>query len=408
MTVRTVICGAGISGLALAHRLAAEGGEVVLVERAPGRRPQGYMIDFFGPGLEGVEAMGLLPAFERAAYHYQEGHLVGADGRRKATVLTKSFARGRLLSMMRPDIEAVLAEHLPAGVELRYDTALTGVTERPDGVSVTLADGTVLDADLLVGADGIHSTVRRLVFGPEQRYLRYLGLHTAAFTFDAPDVHAATEHAFRLTDSVDRQMGFYALRDGRVAAFTVHRSADPALPGDPRAAIRRAYAGLGWVTPRALEQCPPAEEIYYDQVAQIELPRWSSDRVVLLGDAAYAVSLIAGQGASLGIAGAYLLADRLVRVPSIEAAIAGFERLWRPVVTERQRNARSLARWFLPATPADLRIRRLMLGLSRMPFVMDRLATLLTGKDVTLADVLRRADDRPLGPVSGSVPSTSA
>ncbi|TDC04522.1 FAD-dependent oxidoreductase [Nonomuraea longispora] len=389
--MRTVICGAGISGLALAHRLAALGGEVVVVERAPGPRPQGYMIDFFGPGLEAVEAMGLLPPFERAAYHYDEGRLVDRDGRRRATIRTKSFARGRLLNLLRPDIEAVLADNLPAEVELRYDTALTEVADRPDGVTVTLKDGTVLDADLLVGADGIHSTVRRLVFGPEDRYLRYLGLHTAAFTFDAPDVHAATEDAFCLTDSIDRQMGLYALRDGRVAAFAVHRSADPTIPDDLRGAIQRAYTGLGWVTPRALEQCPPPEEIYYDQVAQIELPEWSTGRVVLLGDAACAVSLIAGQGASLGIAGAFLLADRLAHAPAIERATAEFEHLWRPVVEDKQRNARSMARWFLPSSPTDLRIRRTMLSLTRVPFVTGYLSSVLAGKDTKLADVMRQA-----------------
>ncbi|KAB8188506.1 NAD(P)-binding protein [Nonomuraea phyllanthi] len=397
--MRTVICGAGISGLALAHLLAAQGGEVVVVERAPGPRPQGYMIDFFGPGLEASEAMGLLPALERVAYHYDEGHLVDGDGRRRSTIQTKSFSRGRLLSLMRPDIEAVLAGNLPAEVELRYGTALTDVADRPGGVAVTLEDGTVLDADLLVGADGIHSTVRRLVFGPEERYLRYLGLHTAAFTFDAPDVHAATKSAFCLTDSIDRQLGLYGLRDGRVATFAVHRSADPTIPDDPRPAIQRAYTGLGWVTPRALELCPPAEEIYYDQVAQIELPQWSSGRVVLLGDAAYAVSLIAGQGASLGIAGAFLLADRLAHTRSIERGAAEFERLWRPVAEEKQRNARSMARWFLPASPTDLRIRRVMLGLTRVPFVMGYVSSLLAGKDTKLADVLRQASGTATEPV---------
>ncbi|MEO3802071.1 FAD-dependent monooxygenase [Nonomuraea sp. B1E8] len=388
--MRTVICGAGISGLALAHRLATLGGEIVVVDRAPGPRPQGYMIDFFGPGLEAVDAMGLLPAFERPAYRYDEGRLVDQNGRRRATIRTKSFSRGRLLNLLRPDIEAVLAENLPAEVELRYDMALTDVVNHPDGVTVTLEDGTVLDADLLVGADGIHSTVRRLVFGPEDHYLHYLGLHTAAFTFDAPDVHAVTKHAFCLTDSVNRQMGFYALRDGRVAAFAVHRSADPTIPDDLRVAIQRAYTGLGWVTPRALEQCPPAKEIYYDQVAQIELPEWSTGRVVLVGDAAYAVSLIAGQGASLGIAGAFLLADRLAHAPTIERATAEFERLWRPVVEDKQRNARSMARWFLPSSPTDLRIRRIMLSLTRVPFVTGYLSSILAGKDTKLADVMRQ------------------
>ncbi|MGW4412835.1 hypothetical protein ACWEJ6_53290 [Nonomuraea sp. NPDC004702] len=237
----------------------------MVVERASGPRSQGYMIDFFGPELEAVEAIELLAAFERVAYHYDEGHLVDRNGNPRATLRTKSFSRGMLMSLLRPDIEAVLRESFPPKVELRYGAALTGVANRAGGVMVTLQDGTVLEADLLVGADGIHPTVRRLVIGPEERYLRYLGLHTAAFTLDAPDVHAATRRASCRTDSVDRQMAFYALRDGRVAAFAVHRSADPTLQDDPREAIQRACTGLGWVTPRALEQCPPAGEICYDR-----------------------------------------------------------------------------------------------------------------------------------------------
>jgi 2-polyprenyl-6-methoxyphenol hydroxylase-like FAD-dependent oxidoreductase len=192
-----------------------------------------------------------------------------------------------------------------------------------------------------------------------------------------------------LTDTVGRQMGFYGLRDGRVAAFAVHRTADPALPRDVRAAVRAAYAGLGWVVPTALDRCPPSAEIYYDVVAQIEMPRWSRDRIVLLGDACYAVSLLAGQGASLGVAGAFVLAEQLARAGSIDAALSSYERLWRPVADEKQRTGRAGARWFLPVTPGQLRIRRAALRLARVP-VLDRLvAGVVAGKSTALIRNLR-------------------
>jgi 2-polyprenyl-6-methoxyphenol hydroxylase-like FAD-dependent oxidoreductase len=164
----------------------------------------------------------------------------------------------------------------------------------------------------------------------------------------------------------------------------VHRTADPSLPDDPRAAIRSAYRELGSVVPEALERCPAPDEIYYDQVAQIVMPQWSRERVVLLGDAAYAVSLLAGQGASLGIAGAYLLADRLTQASSIEAALTEYERVWRPEVEAKQRTGRSAAHWFLPASNAALRARRLALHLLQLP-LLNRLApTAMTGKPITL------------------------
>lgn len=382
--MRVIICGAGIAGLALAHRLATLGQEVTVLERAPSPRAQGYMIDFFGPGYDAMRAMGLLPALEEVAYHISEAVLVDEHGRRRAAIDILQFAEGDLLSVMRPDLERVLREHLPAGVDLRYGAMLTGVTNRPDGVRIGLADGSALDADLLIGADGIHSTVRRLVFGPETSYVRQLGFHTAAYTFDAPHIDDEVGGRFCLTDTIGSQFGFYSLRDGRVASFAVHRAPDPSLPADSRAAIRTSYADLGWVVPEALALCPDENELYYDQVAQIVMPHWSQGRVALVGDASYAVSLLAGQGASLGIAGAYVLADQLVNAPSIEAGLAEYERIWRPLVEEKQKTGRSAARWFLPASRLELVMRRVVLRVLRLPLLRSLLPAAIAGKPTTL------------------------
>lgn len=397
--MKVVICGAGIAGLALANRLSARGDEVVVVERAPGPRGQGYMIDFFGPGYDAAEAMGLLPAIGARAYAIERASFVDETGRERASIHTPTVASGRLLSIMRPDLEGVLREALPGDVDLRFGTRLTGVDDTGDRVTVQLGD-TSVEADLLVGADGVHSAVRAAVFGPEERFLRDLGLHTAAFTFDDPEIHAEVAGRFCLTDTVDRQMGFYGLRDGRVAAFAVHRPADPRLPAEPRPAIREAYRGLGWVVPQALRACP-AEDIYYDQVAQIRMPSWSSGRVVLLGDACYAVSLLAGQGASLAVSGAYVLADRLARSTSVPEALADYERLWRPVVEEKQQTGRSAARWFLPGSQLQLHFRRAMLALAKLP-VLDRYVTArLAGKSTGLITSLRAAE-RDSSPIAAA------
>ncbi|MGN5381171.1 FAD-dependent monooxygenase [Streptomyces lasalocidi] len=268
---------------------------------------------------------------------------------------------------MRPDLELALRERLSLAVRLRFGVGPARVDARPDGVHVTLTDGSRIDADLLVGADGLHSTVRTLVFGEEHRYVRYLGYHTAAFTFRDPQVHAQLGDRFCLTDTVGRQMGLYALHDDEVAAFTVHRAADPSRPGDVRDALRSEYGSLGWLVPRALAQCPPPSRIYYDQVAQAVLPSWSHGRVVLVGDACQAVSLLAGQGASLAMGGAYVLADQLSRVSRIEDALHAYERLWRPVIENRQRVARRAARWFVPESLRQVRVRRAALRLAGLP-----------------------------------------
>src|SRR3954452_1883281 len=123
--MRAVICGAGIAGLALANRLSALGQDVTVLERSSGPRTQGYMIDFFGPGYDAMRAMGLLPALEEVAYHVSEAVLIDENGRRRGGISLGQFAEGSLLSVMRPDLERVLREHLPTAVDLRYDATLT-------------------------------------------------------------------------------------------------------------------------------------------------------------------------------------------------------------------------------------------------------------------------------------------
>ncbi|MFE7631986.1 FAD-dependent monooxygenase [Kocuria sp. NPDC057446] len=368
--MRAVVSGAGIAGLALAGCLGRQGWDVVVLEQAPRPREQGYMLDFFGPGWDAAEAMGVLPAVLELGHRVERLSYVDDRGRDRAGLPFARFAHaldGHLVNVLRPDLERVLRRHAQDVAEIRFGRRVTGVRQRPGGAGAVLDDGTVLDADLVVGADGVHSAVRRAAFGPEERFRRWLGLHTAAFVVEDPEAHRQVGDRFCLTDSADRAMGFYGLRDGRLAVFAVHRAAAPALPADPRAALRAAHGSLGWIAPRVLAACPGADRLYYDQVVQIEVPRWSSGRVVLLGDSGQAVSLLGGQGASIGIAGAWLLAEKLARAASVEQALTDWERVWRPVVAEKQRVARSGIQWFLPSSRAGLRARRLALRLAALP-----------------------------------------
>jgi 2-polyprenyl-6-methoxyphenol hydroxylase-like FAD-dependent oxidoreductase len=391
--MKAVICGAGIAGLSLAQRLSTIGWDVVVIEKSPGPREQGYMMDFFGLGYDAAQSMGLLPRLQELSYRVEEVRYVDESGRRRAGLDYARFERavnGRLLSIMRPDLELALRELVVDKVDLRYGCGIASLKNSTGGVQVTVTDGMVIDADLLVGADGIHSTVRHMVFGDEQQFLRYLGYHTAAYIFDDSEIYGYLHNRFCLTDTADRQMGFYGLRDGRVAAFTVHRTPDPALPEDTQQVVREAYSSLGWVVARALAKCPTSSELYYDQVAQIEVPQWSRGRVTLVGDACQAVSLLAGQGASLATAGAYLLGEQLASADSVDAALASYQQLWQPVITEKQRVARRGVGWFLPSSSLQLWLRRTVLKLTNLPGVASYVGTTLAGKSHASIEELSR------------------
>ncbi|GAB3219814.1 FAD-dependent monooxygenase [Glycomyces halotolerans] len=356
--MRAVICGAGIAGLALANRLHHHGWEVHVVERAPGPREQGYMMDFFGPGFEAIDQMGLRSELLEYASDVDEFRYIDTRGRTTVSVDYGLFSKaldGDVASIMRPELERLLRESLADDIDIRYGTTIDRIGEG----EVELSDGTVVKTELTVGADGVHSRVRELAFGPEHEYLRYLGMHTGAYVFTDPEVHEQVSGQFILTETLNRQLGLYGIGEGRVAVFAVRRTDDPRLPDDAREELRSEYAGMGPLADLALERCPHPDEIYYDQVAQIHAPHWTDGRVGLVGDAAHAVSLIAGQGASLGVAGAYVMAERLHAAGSVQEGLADYERRWRPITSEIQQAARDrLTEWFLPKTSTKLLLRR--------------------------------------------------
>jgi 2-polyprenyl-6-methoxyphenol hydroxylase-like FAD-dependent oxidoreductase len=381
--MKALVAGAGIAGLAAALSLNRRGWHVEIVERARNFRSGGYMIDFFGPGFDAAERLGLLPALERHCSDIDKVDWVGPDGRLDAKLnyrLMQRAAHGRLFPLLRGDVEEVLRDALPAEIGVRFGTSVTAVAQDDAGVQATLSDGNVTTADLLVGADGIHSTVRQALFGAERRFLRPLGYRTAAYFFEDAEVARKLGGTFSIMTLPGRLAGFYEAKPGRLASFFV-RTDDGLEPDhDPAATLRARFGDLGWVVPAALDAAPPTAEIYEDVVAQVEMPRWSDGRVVLIGDAAYAVSLVAGQGASMALAGGTLLGELLTPGTAIEPALREMEARLRPAVLKKQRSGRRTARWFVPATPLHIALRnlaframntRLLSGLLSKVFSLD-------------------------------------
>jgi 2-polyprenyl-6-methoxyphenol hydroxylase-like FAD-dependent oxidoreductase len=267
---------------------------------------------------------------------------------------------------MRGDLERVLHGHLAGRVEVRFKNSVERFEEDGGVVEVRLGDGSVERADLLVGADGVRSRVRTLAFGDGAARVRYLGFHAAAFIFDDAELAAAAGDAFHTLTLPHRQISVYPIGGGRLATLFVHESEAPVAGGataeEVGAELRAVYGDLGWLVPRLLDAVGPAP--YYDDVAQVVLPHWSDRRVVLLGDACGCVSLLAGQGAALAMAGARLLAEELSATDDLGAALARYERRLRPAVLKKQRAGRRLARFFVPSGQVRLAVRNAVLRMS--------------------------------------------
>ncbi|WP_248909139.1 FAD-dependent monooxygenase [Halocatena marina] len=365
-----IICGAGIAGLTLAWWMDRIGWDVLVLEIASGLRDEGYMIDFLSSGYDVAERMDLIHRLEEVQQPVSEVVNVNENGERVSEMdyeLFRQLQNGRLLALMRGDLERELHAALSDDVEIRYGLTVDEVQQDEQAVDVTLSDGTRESVELLVGADGIHSRVRELVFGDESQYLRYLKYHTGAFIFEDESIRRKLDGQFQNLTVPNRTIGCYPLQDGTLATFFVHRTPNAERPPSPYETLKQRYGDLDWIVPELLEHCTDVDSIYYDQVAQIELPRWSKGRVTLVGDACQAVSLLAGQGASLAMGGAYVLAQKLRDDGPIEERLNRYESHMKPEIQEKQAAGRRAAKWLFPPSQWHITVRDTALKVARYP-----------------------------------------
>ncbi|WP_084771771.1 FAD-dependent monooxygenase [Streptomyces sp. MOE7] len=409
-----LISGASIAGPALAYWLHRHGFAVTVVERAPALRTGGYKVDIRGAAVDVAERMGILEAVQRAGTDMRTGAYVDGDGKRIATLPADIFGAriGRDDEIMRGDLARILYERTREDVEYVFGDSIASLTpverhgsgDGDPGVEVTFERAAPRRFDLVVGADGLHSTVRRLAFGPEEQFVRHLGAYISAFSM--PNELG-----------LDREELYHAVPGRLICAYS--SAGDPAakgllcfrsprLPYDHRdtraqlALLEDAFDGVGWQTPRMLRAAREADDFYFDGLQLVETDRWSRGRVVLLGDAAYCPSPASGQGTGMALVGAYVLAGELAAAGGApETAFARYEREMRGYVEANHALARKFAQEMTVDSRWQIRLRHLMLRiLPYMPW--KNLVARKIAEDVQRAARAITLKDYPQpGPVAG-------
>lgn len=379
MTQPTVlVSGAGIAGPALAHWLSDYGYRVVVVESAPGIRPGGQTVDLRGAGRDVVTRMGLMDELQRRLIEQKGIAWVRADGTRRAEMPVTAFHGNGVVSkleFLRGDLVDALYEYTRARAEFRFDTRITALRQTGGGVEATLSDGTMVTADLVVGADGPHSAVRRLAFGPEEQFVQLLGGYNAWFT--APD-----------TAGLD---GWYLMYQAPGLNASMRPAHDPALckaglafrseplsfdrrdPDEQRTLLARHFAGAGWHCETLLAAAADAGDFYFDAFLQVRMPTISNGQVTLVGDAGYCASPLSGMGTSLALVGAYVLAGELGPAEALDTAeipdaLTRYEAVMRPYIDRCQALPQGID-GYLPKSSSDVVVTaQVMNWMQRRPF----------------------------------------
>ncbi|MGB7099551.1 MAG: FAD-binding domain [Xanthobacteraceae bacterium] len=390
-----LISGIGIAGATLAYWLGKFGFTPTLVEQAPRPRTGGYVIDFWGRGYDIAEKMGLMPELRAEGYDVRELRIVDANGRRIGGFgvdVFRELTRGRYVSIARADLARLIYSRIENRFETIFGDSIVHIAQDNNGVDVNFKHAASRRFDFVIGADGLHSAVRKLVFGPEDRFEKYLGYYVAAFEVDGfPN---RDEQVYVSYEFPGKQVARFAMRERRTLFLFVF-AADKPLPINPRdtssqrARLHAEFDHGGWECPQIMAELDFCDDLYFDSVSQIRMDSWSRDHVALVGDAAFCPSLLAGQGSALAIIAAYVLAGELGAADRVQTAFLRYEQLLQPFMIRKQKAAERFARSFAPKTQFGLFVRNQITKAFAVPLVAS----------LTLGRLVRDAIDLPSYPV---------
>ncbi|MEV4582434.1 FAD-dependent monooxygenase [Nonomuraea jabiensis] len=378
-----LISGASVAGPALAYWLQRYGFTPTVVELAPALREGGYKVDLRGVAMDVVDRMGLTPAVKRYSTRMRGGAWVNAAGKPLATLgpdLIGLRAPGDD-EVLRGDLARIMYDATKHGVEYLFGDHITGLTQGHDGVMVTFARSAPRMFDLVIGADGLHSSLRAQVFGEEAKFVRPLGMH--ACVFSVPN-HLGLDRWELIYPTPGKVVNLYSTRQSAAKAQFIFPT--PAALPDRRdvAAQQRlvaeTFAGAGWESATLLAAMPHSPDFYFDSASQVRLERWSAGRIALVGDAAHSPSPLSGQGTSLALVGAYVLAGELKAAGGDHrVAFARYQEEMRGYVDVNLSLGESNAKQMVAGSGRQI----------RMQTTMMRMVSHLPWKDLALRPILK-------------------
>ncbi|HEK21364.1 MAG TPA: hypothetical protein ENO28_13030 [Bacteroidetes bacterium] len=346
-----LISGASVAGLNTAFWLIKYGFEVTIVERSATIRAGGQGLDVRGPALEVAARMGMLEALRANSTKLQGMSIIEVEtGEEIYRNTERSFTGGRFdspdIEILRDDLIRLLLDFVGDRVTYLFNDTIVSISQGDSSVDVTFALAKAARFDLIIGADGTHSNVRKLVFGPEKDFTRYLGYYVGIFTIpnilglDHWEVFAQHDGKLVATLIVKEKegeaRGYLGLQSEKIISYDYRD-----IPAQ-KELLAKANGHIGWEVPKIISHMRESPNFYFDAVSQIIMEKWSQGRVVLVGDAGYGVSLTLGQGTTVAMVGAYVLAGELAENwNDLPKALVNYEHLLRDYVEINQQLAYS-------------------------------------------------------------------
>ena len=358
--MKILVSGGGIAGLACALEFGSRGHDVAVIERAPHLRLTGTPIDIRGDAIEAVHQMGLLKRIQaRRVRMSEQTQFVDKHGKPIAPMpIAEIGDSDDDIEILREDLMTILADAVSDTATIRFDDSIKALADNDGHVDAQFASGRTGRYDLVVGADGQYSAVRRLVFGPDEHHLRHLGVYFALA--DLPG-EPHTEGTNSIYNVPGRMAGVFRYGGKAAAVFEFRsesRDYDPDDVDNKKQILFDAFADYpSWRIPELLEAARVDPAFYFSAASQVHLTSWHRGRVVLVGDAGYCAAFLSGRGTSLALTGARILAEELDRDRSHTKAFAQYEARQRPYVTSAQSRVASGRDRILPATWADIAAR---------------------------------------------------